>query len=76
MGTAANAGFVYVRASRSELAARLVRDAVVRGLIEFYLRWNNIGDQVLSMHNAQYGHARVYPHPNAYAHIDSACPCL
>eukprot|EP00854_Cymbomonas_tetramitiformis_P013777 gene13777-16284_t len=45
MGTAVNAGFIYLRSSRSLDVARLVNDAVKRGMIEFYLRWNNIPDQ-------------------------------
>ena len=45
MGSAANAGFVFVRATHADNAARLLMDIVVRGLIEFYLRWNNIVDQ-------------------------------
>ena len=47
MGTSVNAGFIYLRSregSRSDVV-RLVQDAVDRGLIEFYLRWNNIPDQ-------------------------------
>ena len=45
MGCAANAGFYYVRATNANEVVRLIVDAVNRGLIEFYLRWNNIGDQ-------------------------------
>ena len=45
MGTAVNAGFMYLRASKGEAVVRLLVDSVVRGLIEFYLRWNNIVDQ-------------------------------
>lgn len=46
MGTAVNPGFVYLRAgAKGEAVVRLLTDAVVRGLIEFYLRWNNIVDQ-------------------------------
>ena len=45
MGTAVNAGFIYARASHPDGVVRLISDAVTRGLIEFYLRWNNIVDQ-------------------------------
>ena len=45
MGTAVNAGLVYLRATNADAVARLVMDVVARGLIEFYLRWNNIVDQ-------------------------------
>ena len=45
VGTATNAGFYYVRADKDGAVARLVMAAVERGLIEFYLRWNNIPDQ-------------------------------
>ena len=46
IGTAANAGFNYLRASRNGAAvAQFMVDVVERGLIEFYLRWNNIPDQ-------------------------------
>jgi hypothetical protein len=44
MGTAANAGFNYLRATRGTAVARFLADAVTRGMIEFYLRWNNIVD--------------------------------
>lgn len=45
MGTAVNAGFIFMRATNADDVVRLVMDAVNRGLIEFYLRWNNIVDQ-------------------------------
>jgi len=45
MGTAVNAGFMYMRGTHANDVTRLVMDAVYRGLIEFYLRWNNIVDQ-------------------------------
>ena len=45
MGTAVNAGFIFLRSANADHVVRLVMDAVVRGLIEFYLRWNNIVDQ-------------------------------
>lgn len=45
MGSAVNAGFNYLRARRGPLVARFLADVVARGLIEFYLRWNNIADQ-------------------------------
>ncbi len=47
VGLAVNSGFVYYRGSSSRAAevARLIGAAVDRGLIEFYLRWNNIVDQ-------------------------------
>ena len=45
MGTAANAGFIYLRATNADAVVKLVLDAANRGLIEFYLRWNNIVDQ-------------------------------
>ena len=45
MGCAVNAGFIYARAANADNVVRLMQDAVVRGLIEFYLRWNNIVDQ-------------------------------
>ena len=43
--SAANAGFIFLRATNANDVVRLVMDAVSRGLIEFYLRWNNIVDQ-------------------------------
>lgn len=49
LGTATNAGFVYLRAAgdaqRARQIVKLVDGVVERGLIEFYLRWNNIVDQ-------------------------------
>jgi hypothetical protein len=49
VGAAANAGLVYVRspasAARRERVVRFLMGAVERGLVEFYLRWNNIPDQ-------------------------------
>jgi len=45
IGTAANAGFYYVRAAKRGVASRFIMSAVERGMIEFYLRWNNIPDQ-------------------------------
>ena len=45
VGTASNAGLYYVRAGKDGASARLVMAAVERGLVEFYLRWNNIPDQ-------------------------------
>ena len=46
MGCAVNAGFMFLRAGgRKAQVARLIEDATKRGLIEFYLRWNNIVDQ-------------------------------
>ena len=45
MGCAVNAGLYFLRASRSTEVVRFVTDAAKRGLIEFYLRWNNIVDQ-------------------------------
>ena len=44
MGTAVNAGFYYVRSplARREQMVGLIVAAAVRGLIEFYLRWNNV----------------------------------
>ena len=47
MGTAVNAGFYYARspAARRQQMVSLIVAAAVRGLIEFYLRWNNIVDQ-------------------------------
>lgn len=49
LGASANAGFVYLRgsfgAARAADVVRLVSDVVRRGMIEFYLRWNNIVDQ-------------------------------
>ncbi len=45
VGSAANAGLYYVRARKQRVAAALLRSIVERGMIEFYLRWNNIPDQ-------------------------------
>ena len=49
LGTAANAGFVYLRgggdAAKIDLLTKLMGHVVDRGLVEFYLRWNNIVDQ-------------------------------
>ena len=45
IGTAANAGLMYVRARRARPVVALLVALVERGLIEFYLRWNNIPDQ-------------------------------
>ena len=45
MGTAANAGLMLLRAKNANDVVRLIMDAVNRGMIEFYLRWNNIADQ-------------------------------
>ena len=45
IGTAANAGFNYVRARNAPTAVKMLKSIVDRGLIEFYLRWNNIPDQ-------------------------------
>ncbi|EOD04260.1 hypothetical protein EMIHUDRAFT_221409 [Emiliania huxleyi CCMP1516] len=68
LGTAVNAGFVFLRGSagagRSQLVLRLVDDAVRRGLIEFYLRWNNIPDQ--------YG----YSHEIAHTALDTSVGSL
>ena len=45
VGTAANAGLYYVRARRGQPVVDMLTSVVDRGLIEFYLRWNNIPDQ-------------------------------
>lgn len=45
VGTAANAGFNLVRARKGAAAVAFLTGLVDRGLIEFYLRWNNIPDQ-------------------------------
>ena len=45
IGTSANAGLNYVRGRQPRVAAALLTEIVVRGMIEFYLRWNNIPDQ-------------------------------
>mmetsp|Transcript_2757 Transcript_2757/g.8489 ORF Transcript_2757/g.8489 Transcript_2757/m.8489 type:complete len:303 (+) Transcript_2757:225-1133(+) len=45
IGCAVNAGFVLMRGKKGQKVAALVEDMVKRGLIEFYLRWNNIVDQ-------------------------------
>lgn len=49
LGTAANAGFVWLRGggdtARAASLVKLVERVVARGLVEFYLRWNNIVDQ-------------------------------
>ena len=43
VGVAANAGCYYAHGTAA--VSEFVLSAVRRGLIEFYLRWNNIGDQ-------------------------------
>ena len=45
IGTAANAGFNYLRATNGAAVAQFMVDVVERGLIEFYRCWNNIPDQ-------------------------------
>ena len=45
VGSAANAGLVYARGRRGSAAVDFWKATVDRGLIEFYLRWNNIPDQ-------------------------------
>ena len=45
MGCAVNTGLYFLRAAKSTEVVRFVTDAAKRGLIEFYLRWNNIVDQ-------------------------------
>jgi hypothetical protein len=46
VGSAANAGLYYARgAAKPDAVSRFLTGVVDRGLIEFYLRWNNIPDQ-------------------------------
>ena len=50
MGTAVNPGFCYFRSgAKGEAVVRLITESVVRGLIEFYLRWNNIASPILTL---------------------------
>ena len=46
LGCGLNSGFAFVRAARGQAAARFLVDAVQRGLVEFYNRWNNVGDKL------------------------------
>ena len=46
LGTAVNAGFTLVRARNPDRVRTFLSDAVRRGLVEFYNRWNNVVDQM------------------------------
>jgi hypothetical protein len=43
-GSGVNPGFLYVRAARADALVPFFKDAVQRGLVEFYHRWDNVID--------------------------------
>ena len=44
LGCGVNTGFVFVRATNGKAMVQFLVAAIQRGLVEFYNRWNNVGD--------------------------------